>query len=903
MRPAEWWARLRTWRHRDELDAQVAAELEEHVRLLARDLEASGHSPAEALALARRQVGHTAHQREATREAWGFPAFDILLQDVRYAVRGLRRTPGFTLTAVVTLGLGIGANVAMFAVIDRLMFRPLPYTRDPGTVGEIYLQTTPQGRRQLLSVIPYTRYRDIAGATHSFAELAAVSEWRFAVGRGQATRIRKVAGVSGSMFHFFTAKPELGRFFGPADDELPLGAQVAVLGHAYWRSEFGGTDVIGRRIVVGSLEYAVIGVAPAGFVGAASGRAPDIFVPITTIPALHGAWARDRYYRDYSWDWVEVLARRKPGVTDDAIVADLSAAYSASRAKQRLINPQVYPDSIAHPIGFLASVHDAAGPDPGRETRVLLWVSGVAMLVLLIACANVANLLLARILRRRREIAVRLALGVSRSRLAFQFGTEALVLALCGAIVSLGVAQFGGAGIRAMLLPEGSAFTLVEDPRTLLMAIACAIVAALLTVAAPLGLAMGSNLASSLRAGARDGGGRSTALRGSLLAIQGALSVTLLVGAALFVRSLDHVLAIPLGFDVGSVIDVYPDFRGQEPDSAARAAINRRLLATAQAIPGVEAATRINSQLFSTNTASLRVAGIDSVEKLGRFSFQLASPDYFTVMRTRILRGRGFLPGDGEGAASVAVVSASMGRVLWPGRDPLGQCIQVTFGSETQVTTPRCVTVVGIAEDAARNGVMDEERYAYYLPVEQVDPAWGSTYELRVGPGKLGAAMERVRAAMQAAMPGDGFVVVTSVQERLDDQRRAWKLAATLSLALGGLAVLVAAVGLYGVTGYNVAQRMHELGVRIALGASRKRIVVLVLKGALGTTVVGVAIGLLISLVGSRWLQPLLYRQSARDLSIYLLVGAAMLVVAAAAAAVPAWRATRADPNRALRAD
>lgn len=900
MRPAELLTRLVTWARRDRLEAQVDEELTSHVELLARDLQADGLSADAALAEAKRRVGHSLAQREASRDAWGFPGIDALIQDVRFAIRGLRRSPGFTIAAVVTLGLGIGANAAMFAVIDRLMFRPLPYLRDPGDVGAVYLQITPQGNRRIYSTIPYTRYLDLVANTHTIAEYAAVSEWRLAVGTGDATRIRKVAGISASTWSMFTARPVIGRFFGPADDALPLGNQVAVLSHAYWRSAFGGSDVIGRRIKIGILEYSIIGVAPSGFVGASGGGPPEIFVPITTIPATMGPWAKDTYYRDYRWDWTDVLVRPKPGVSKAVAAADLGEAYRRSRAKQRELVPTVLPDSVAHPSAIVGSVRPAAGPDAGMESRILLWVAGVAVIVLLIASANVANLVLARTLGRRREIALRIALGVSRARLAFQFVSESLVLAALGIVAAIVVAQFVGTGVRAMLLPEGTPFNLADDPRTLAVAIACASIAVLITVVAPMSIARSANLVGGLKVGARDGGTRSVRLRSMLLVVQGALSVALLVGAALFVRSLQNVLAIPLGFDLSQVVDVYPDFRGAKLDSGESVAIRRRLLATAQAIPGVTAATRVNSPVFATNTAQLRVIGIDSVEKLGRFNIQLASPDYFKVMGTRILRGRSFTSGDVDGAARVAIVSQSMAKKLWPDRDALGQCLFVAW--EASPKTP-CSQVVGVAEDVAAQRLMDEERLMYYVPVEQMDAAGASSINVRLSGNEVAAGVERVRAAMQAVMPGDGFVVVTALQRRVDEQRRAWRLGATLFLAFGGLAAIVAAVGLYGVTAYNVAQRMHELGVRIALGAGSARIMGMVLRAALATTGIAIAIGLAMALVGSRWLEPLLYRQSPRDPLVYAGVALGMIAVTIAAASVPARRAMRADPNRALRAD
>jgi putative ABC transport system permease protein len=905
MSPREFWQRLRTWSQRDRLDAEVSSELQAHAELLARDLEKDGLSRHEALASARRQLGNTTYQRESSREAWGFPRVDVLLQDIRYSLRGLRRAPVFTITAVLTLGLGIGANAAMFAVIDELMFRPVPFLADQARTGRAYTQITREGKRVSSMTMPYTRYLDLKRANRSFSTIAAISEWRLAIGTGADTRVRKVAGVSGDMWQLFDARPALGRFFGPAEDRIPEGSMVAVLSHMYWQSAFGGRDVIGERLRVGTRDATIVGVAPEGFEGATSGRPIEIYVPVTAIPFVMTVDpdSRANYYRDYRWDFVEVLARRRPEVPAAIANAELTEAYRRSRSKARALNPNVMPDSLARPTALTASMRTAAGPDLGREGRILFWVSGVAAIVLIIACANVANLMLARILRRQREIALRLALGVGRARLAGQFVVEALTLAFMGAAAGLIAAQWTTSFIRSLLLPQAPPVNVVTEFRTVVAAAAIAITAALLTVAAPLILAMKSELSSALKAGARDGGYRSSWLRSALLVIQGGLSVSLLVGAALFVRSLDNVRQIPLGFDVSTVVDVFPDFRGEVLDSAALVAHRRHMLSVAQSLPGVEAATRINSPLFSTNTTFLRVPGIDSVEKLGRFAFQFVMPDFFKVMRTRILRGRGFDGRDGEGAARSVIVSASMARVLWPNEEALGKCIQVSFGPTAPDRVPECTTVVGIAEDVARIGIVDTARYSYYLPVDQVNPTWGSSLYVRLATGDIDAGIERVRRALQAEMPGNGFVVVTPVQKRVDDQQRGWRLGATLFLAFGGLALIVAAIGLYGVTAYNVAQRMHELGVRVALGAGRGDIVSLVVRDALAVTAIGVGIGLTFALCVSRWLQPLLYQQPARDPMTYSVIGLIMLFVAVTASVIPAARAARVDPNTALRAE
>lgn len=897
----EMWERLRAWRRRADLERDLADDLEMHLDLLARDLEHEGMSPAEARAAARRKLGNVTSLRERSRDYWGFPAIDALVQDVRYALRGLRHAPGFTATVIITLALGIGANAAMFGVIDRLMFRPYPYLRAPETVHRVYLETTFQGTTNDNIDFPYLRYRDLERAGESMLDFVAQSEWRFAAGTGEAARVRKVAGVSASFWSLFDAPPVQGRYFGAAEDAEPDGARVAVMSNALWKSDFGEANVVGTTLKIGMLDYTIIGVTPPDFVGASAGGAPEFFVPITTIPANLGAWSRDSYLVDYRWDWTQVLVRRKPGVSVAAASAVLTEGYKRSRAAARVLNSRVLDDSLVKPVAIAGPVKQEAGPGAGLESRVLLWVTGVAGIVLLIACANVANLMFARVTRRRREITVRLALGVRRRRLVAQFLTEALVLALLGSLVGLLVAQWGGTAIRTLLLPDSSPFDLSRDGRTLAVALGCAVAAALLTAVGPALVATRGDLASALKSGTREGTYQRSRVRTVLLVVQGALSVVLLIGAGLFVQSLRNAQGVSLGYDPAPVLEVIPDFRGYEMDSASAVAMRERLLDDARAIPGVEAAARINSRLFRTNTNDLWVDGIDSVAALGRFNMQVTSPDYFRVMRTRILRGRGLLASDNAAAPRVGVVSESMAGALWPGREAIGSCFRMAEGDRSARESP-CITVVGVAENAAQQDIGDDPRFMYYLPVAQHWPQEISTMYLRMN-GDAAGSLERVRRAMTRAMPGDGFAVARPLQEVVDDRSRSWRLGATMFVAFGGLALIVAAVGLYGVISYNVAQRAHELGVRVALGARSRDAVRLIVGQGVRVALAGVLAGLALAVAAARWVQPLLFHQQANDPVLYALVGAGMLAVAIAASAIPALRAARADPSIALRSD
>jgi len=822
---------------------------------------------------------------------------DHFVKDLRYAIRGLRRSPGFTTTVVLTLGLGIGANAAMFGVIDRLMFRPFPYLREPSEVHRVYLLHTDRTRTLTSSGTEYARYLDLKKWTTSFSQYAGFTDRSLAVGLGDAARERQVAIVSATFFDFFEMRPALGRFFLAAEDITPRGTPVAVLSYRFWKTEFGGRNVLGQSLQVRNIPSIIVGVAPEGFVGASDGEPPAVFIPITTFA---GSEPNERqattYYYRYNWGWMSMMVRRKPGVNEAQASRDLSNAHLKSWNAEKDIESSLTPAELAKPRAVAGPLKSAAGPDAGLESKTLLWVTGVAVIVLLIACANVANLMFARVLRRRREIAVRLALGVSRRRLLAQCLTESMLLAGLGCVAGVVIAQWGGAALRRLFVRDGSALEVITDWRTLAVAGAFALAAGLLTGLGPAFLATRGDLAGSLKAGAREGTHQRSRTRASLLVLQGALSVILLVGAGLFVRSLGHVRSMRIGFDAEPVLLVSRELRGIQMADSEQVLLGRQLLETAQALPGVEHAAWVSSVPFwSTSGTGLYVTGIDSVRKLGRFSYQTATPDYFATMDTRIVRGRPFTVEDRAGSPRVVVVSQAMANVLWPGKEALGQCMRV--GADTMP----CTTVIGIAEDAVQNSLLeDDKRFHYYLPIAQFRPAEGFALMLRMR-GDPVPQVEGVRRALQAVMPGSSYINVRPMRELVDGQRRSWKVGATMFVAFGVLALLVAAVGLYGVITYNVAQRMHEIGVRIALGAQSRDVVRLVVGQGVRFAVAGVALGLGLAILAGKWIQPLLFQQSARDPATFGAVAALLLAVALVASTVPAVRATRADPNSALR--
>src|SRR4051812_36121688 len=387
---------------------------------------------------------------------------------------------------MVTLGLGIGANTAMFSAIDQLMFRRFPYLRDPDQVQRVYLQLKGRGDVISQSRYPYSRYLDLRRWTSSFADAAAVVDWRLAVGPSENGRELDVEGVSASLFHFFDARPALGRFFDASDDSAPRGADVSVISYGYWQSELGGRNVIGQTLQVGPLLTTIIGVAPKGFVGVAEGEPPSVFLPVTTMAYGLNQGNAHLFAVSYNWDWIGMVVRRKPGISAAAASADLTNAFVQSRAAQHSRDPRWVPaGNTDRPRAIAGTVRTAGGPGAGLESSTLLWVSGVAVIVLIIACANVTNLMVARVLRRRREIAVRLALGVSRRRLTAQFLAEHILLAVLGCLTGLGVAAAVTYALQSLVVRNGASLDTVTDWHALGIAAGFALAAGLVTSVGP----------------------------------------------------------------------------------------------------------------------------------------------------------------------------------------------------------------------------------------------------------------------------------------------------------------------------------------------------------------------------------------------------------------------------------
>jgi predicted permease len=463
-------------------------------------------------------------------------------------------------------------------------------------------------------------------------------------------------------------------------------------------------------------------------------------------------------------------------------------------------------------------------------------------------------------------------------------------------VLGVALAQWGGGLLRALFLPRDFNIVPLGDGRTLIAALTITFAVALLTGVAPVLDARRSSFSHVLAGSGRDTGLRSSRGRATLLVLQAALSVVLLVGAGLFVRSLQRVHALRLGYDVNPILVVTDNARGVTFTPAEQVALENRLVETAKAIPGVLGASVVSSIPFwGFEGRKLFVAGVDSVDLLGNFDLQAASPGYFHTAGTRVLRGRAFDERDAGTAPRVVVVSQAMANALWPRQEPLGQCIRIAARDAP------CATVIGVAEDLHIRTLRDAREYTYYVPIAQHGEPEGMLL-VRVA-GSAGDYAESVRQQLQRVMPGASFVTAEPFSGIVDPEMQSWKLGSTMFVAFGGLALALAGIGLYSVIAYAVAQRRRELGVRIALGASQLHVISLVMHGGVRLVLVGIVLGAAIALSSSRAIAPLLFQETGTDATVYAVVAAVLLTVALLASVLPALAAARLDPNTALRAE
>lgn len=810
-----------------------------------------------------------------------------MLQDLRYALRSLRTQPAFTAAVVLTLALGIGANAAVFDVLDRLLLRPPAHVQDADHVVRVHFTQKSHAFGTYTSAgTTWGVYSDLGEGTRSFANLAAVWQSQISVGRGQEADRARASLVSHTYFPLLGVSPALGRFFAAEEDRVSA-EPVVVLSYGYWRRRFGGDpNVLGRQLWLGSDPYAVIGIAPRGFTGVSLENV-DLWLPIQRANALvfgRNILSDPVSARGSFWLWI--IGRLQEGVSRD--IAELEATEVFRRAITG--RPGADPSAIVE----LGPVQEARSA-PDQTAKISTWLAAVAAIVFLIACANAANLMLTAAVRRRHDIAVRLALGGGRGRLLRQLFVENLCLALVAGAVALVVAMWTAPLLRTFLLPTLPPPDAVLDVRVFAATVAATLAAGLLSGVLPAWQGSRVDLVSTLKSESRGGKQRSL-LRAGLLLVQVALTLVLVAGAGLFVRSLRNVRALDLGLDAERVLIATMDLREAGRTSEETSDLFLRMARRLGRIPGVERVAAAAGNPFGSHTAmSVSVPGVDSVPQLGSGGpyYSIVTPGYFETIGTEIVRGRGFTQADGAGSPWAVVISATLARLVWPNQDPVGKCVKL--GSAAQ-----CYQVVGVAEDARRWRAVEEPHMHIYVPMGQW-PGETITALFVRGRDNPESLIAPVRREMQGIEPDLPFANVLVLQDLVDPTVRPWQLGAVLFTLFGALALAVAAVGLYGVLSHLVAQRTHEIGVRMALGANADSVLRLIVGEGVRMTLVGLAVGLVGAYAAGRALKALLYGVSPADPATLVTVTFVLLGTAAVASYLPARRAAKVDPMVALR--
>jgi predicted permease len=812
------------------------------------------------------------------------------LADVRFACRGLRRSPGFAAAAILTLALGMGATTAIFSVIRAVLMSPLPYAQ-------------PERR-----VMVWSRWKDfpktwvavgeVADYRRAIPSFASVAAWEIDQANltGGADPVRVgVAGVTANTFETLGARPQLGRGFTEAEDR-PGGPPVIVLGYGVWQNRFGGDpEVVDQVVELDGVARRVVGVMPRGFALPTdftedAAEPTQVYVP-DQVDFSQGDHGNHGYY---------AAATLVPGATAARATAELKALTAAST------RAGLYPEAMRFDA-FAVPVEEEIR---GGARRALVLVFGAVGFLLLMACANVANLLLARAEGRQREIAVRAAIGAGKGRLIRQLLTESLVLAVAGGTLGLllawaGVkiiAAKGAAGLPA-LAPIGI------HPRMLLFAAALSLLTTLLFGFAPALQTLRLNLTESLRDGSANAsaGLRRQSLRAALAGVQMALAVLLLLGAGLMLRTLDALLHVDLGFQPEHVLTLQlrpPEASYKTPESVV--AFYRALLDRVRGLPGVHAAGLVRSLPLAASIGDwgLDIEGyVESPGNHAKGDWQVVSDGAFEALGERLVRGRTLAAGDTAEALPVAVVNETLARTYWPGQDPIGK--RMRMGS---ATTRPWMTVVGLVRDERHNGVTAAIKEKFFVPYAQFpraregDAARGMTLVLRIA-GEPMRLVNPIRAEVRALDPRLPVANVRLMTDVVDASMATPRLTGTLLTIFAGLALVLAAVGVAGVLAYLVSRRRREIGIRMALGASRANVLGLIVRRGVLYAGAGIAAGIAAALFLTRLMEGLLFGVAPRDPLTFVAVSAILLVIAVVASLIPALRAARVDPLEALRSE
>jgi macrolide transport system ATP-binding/permease protein len=812
------------------------------------------------------------------------------LQDLRYGLRMLAKSPGFTAVAVLSLTLGIGANTTIFTLAKAIFFHSIPVS-DPGSLMVFYsTATSRKGPPQLYLPTPLPNAEDYRANLKSFSGIAVAIPNGFNLKlSGRQVQLFGYM-VNANFFDVLGVRPFLGRGFSPDEDATPR--PVAILSYDLWRTRFGSDpNIIGKTIQMDQLEYAVIGVAPRDFQGVGSLRSPDVLIPISmddeVATGLLKSFLHDRGFR-----LANMVGRLNRGVT--------VAQASTEVHNLSLQLEKEYPKDNAGRNEMLVPINETSIPPQLHSVFALAGalMMGIVGLVLLIACANVANLLLARATQRQREIAVRLALGASRARLIRQLLTESLLMALLAGILGIFCAYWAKSALVSML-PAGLVRTLdfSLDTRVFFYTLALAVVATLLFGLLPaLQASRGDSIvALKDRTGAPTGSSRWYGLRGVLVMVQVALSLVALVGAGLFVHSLRNAEAIDPGFEVQHEMVMFLDLGAANYQQPQAEAFYRDVVQRLDGLPMVAGASISDVPPLGGGLARTTFTdGVDFTDpRNGKLTpVNAVAPGFFSADGMTLLEGRDFTASDDANSTDVAVVNRAAADTFWPGKDPVGQHLH--FLGETWV-----VTVVGEVNTVKYGSLGEPPQAIVYMPLKQhYSPAVVLYVRTKGDPN---SAMASVRSVVHSMVPSVPLAFVRTVEEVLVDSLQAARMGAELLGAFGLLALVLAAIGTYGVMSYSVNQRRNEIGIRMALGAQRGNVMRLILANGMAMVVAGIVVGLGLSLLLSKSISSLLYGIGMFDAASFLTTAALLVIVALGACYLPARRAMRVDPIVALR--
>ena len=829
-----------------------------------------------------------------------------LEQDLRLALRMLGNKPGFTAVVVLTLALGIGANTAIFTLMDQVLLRPLPVAAPerlllldaPGPFSG-----TTHSQHSSFTPLSHPMFEGLREGNRVFAGMLA--DWTTSLHLTVRGDTEDATGdlVSGTYFQVLGLEPAVGRLFTPDDDRVPGGHPVVALGHGFWTRRFAkDPKVVGQTVGVNGHPMTVIGVAPPAFHGIEVGTAVDVFVPLMMQAQVIPTWRSG--VGDWRTRWLTVMARLAPGVSRDQARAGINTLYRQLLHEDlqhvKTTSERFRSAFLEKRLELLPGARGTSGLRDQSETPLLLLM-GMVGLVLLIACANVANLLLARASSRQKEIAVRLALGASRARLVRQLLVESLMLAVTGGLLGVAFASWTAELLLAALPFEQAprVFSSAPDVRVGLFALALSLVTGLVFGLVPALQSTRPLLAPTLKdeMGSVIGGGAPFRFRRGLVVAQVALSLLLLIGAGLFTRSLLNLRALDPGFEPERLLTftLDPSLDGYDP--ARERALLARIRDEVAAEPGVQAVSLAGVALMtnSDSSANITVEGFEAKEGEDMHpGFNYVGPGFFGTLGIPLLAGRDFTEADGPDAPKVAVVNETFARHFFGGRDPVGRRFGLGRGGAPDVT------IVGLVRDGKAASLREKPLRFVYRPYTQDRDVGGMTFYVRsaLAPEGLGGRLRGIVRRVDPALPvTDLKTMRAQIHESLFGER----MVAALSAAFGLLATLLAAVGLYGVMSYAVARRTREIGIRVALGAERRAVLMLVLEEVALLAVIGVALGLPCAYGVGRLVESQLFGLTARDPLTFAAATVTLLLAALVAGYVPALRATRVDPLVALR--